>query len=49
MMSPMSQAPFQRLLEGIGLVGFDGEDNEIADFVDDRAEVVAARALGDFA
>src|SRR5438045_959631 len=40
-MSPMSQAPRQRRV----LLGFDGEDNEIADFVDDRAESLAARAL----
>src|SRR6266545_4490789 len=39
--SPISQAPLQRFL----LFGFDGEDNEIADFVDDRAEAFAARAL----
>ena len=38
----MSQAPRHRLL------GFDREDNEIADFVDDRAECVAADALGRF-
>src|SRR5437879_293441 len=42
MASPMSQAPRHRLL------GFDREDNEIADFVDDRAECVAADALGRF-
>src|SRR2546425_711662 len=42
MASPISQAPLQRLL----LLGFDGEDNEIADFVDDRAEALAACALG---
>src|SRR5438105_3760794 len=40
-MSPMSQAPRQRRV----LLGFDGEDNEIADFVDDRAESLPARAL----
>src|SRR5207248_6558123 len=40
-MSPMSQAPRQRRV----LLGFDGEDNEVADFVDDRAEGLAARAL----
>src|SRR5881396_3255672 len=45
MASPISQAPLQRFL----LLGFDGEDNEIADFVDDRAERVAARALRRFA
>src|SRR5436309_1582994 len=42
MTSPISQAPLQRLF----LLGFDGEDNEIADFVDDRAQAFAARALG---
>src|SRR5713226_6201300 len=42
--SPMSQAPRQRRL----LLGFDGEDNEVADFVDDRAEALAARALCGF-
>src|SRR6266511_2078942 len=41
MASPISQAPLQRFW----LLGFDGEDNEIADFVDDRAEAFAARAL----
>src|SRR6266446_5713464 len=41
MASPINQAPLQRFF----LLGFDGEDNEIADFVDDRAERVAARAL----
>src|SRR6266545_3954579 len=45
MASPISQAPRQRFF----LLGFDGEDNEIADFVDDRAEGVAARALRRFA
>src|SRR5262249_52363320 len=45
MASPSSQAPRQRP----GLLGFDGEDNEIADFVDDRAEALAARALGGLA
>src|SRR5437870_2299751 len=45
MASPSSQAPLQRRV----LLGFDGEDNEIADFVDDRAKALAARALGDFA
>ena len=40
-MSPMSQAPRQRRV----LLGFDGEDNEVADFVDDRAESLAACAL----
>src|SRR5882762_9042129 len=45
MTSPISQAPLQRLV----LLGFDGEDNEIADFVDDRAERVTVRALGGFA
>ncbi len=45
MASPISQAPLQRLF----LLGFDGEDNEIADFVDDCAERVAARALCRFA
>ena len=39
--SPISQAPLQRFF----LLGFDGEDNEIADFVDDRAQAFAARAL----
>ena len=43
--SPMSQAPRQRRL----LLGFDGEDNEVADFVDDRAEALAARPLCGFA
>src|SRR5712691_2153272 len=45
--SPRSQAPRpapQRRL----LLGFDGEDNEVADFVDDRAEALAARALCGF-
>src|SRR2546426_677767 len=42
MTSPISQAPLQRFF----LLGFDGEDNEIADFVDDRAQAIAARALG---
>ena len=42
MASPLSQAHPRRQR----LLGFDGEDNEIADFVDDRAERVAARALG---
>src|SRR6266566_5007924 len=42
--SPKSQAPRQRRL----LLGFDGEDNEVADFVDDRAEALAARALCGF-
>ena len=45
MTSPMSQAPPQRER----LFGFDGEDNEVADFVDDRAQVVAARAPRRFA
>ena len=45
MASPISQAPRQRLLEGGGLIVFDGEDNEIADFVDDGAEGVAARTF----
>ena len=48
MRSPMSQAPFQRLLEEGELIGFDGEDNEIADVVDDRAERVAARTFRRF-
>src|SRR5258706_8674380 len=45
MASPTSQAPLQRFC----LLGFDGEDNEIADFVNDGAERVAARALCRFA
>src|ERR1041385_501878 len=45
--SPINQAhPLRQLC---GLLGFDGEDNEIADFVDDRAERVAAGTLSDFA
>src|SRR5437867_3724292 len=40
--SPMSQAL-------CGLLGLDGEDNEIADFVDDGAERLAAGTLGGFA
>ena len=44
MASPTSQAHPRRQR----LLGFDGEDNEIADFVDDRAERVAADALGRF-
>src|SRR5712671_6009216 len=45
MARPSSQAPLQRRV----LLGFDGEDNEIADFVDDRAEAVATHTLGGFA
>ena len=40
--SPISQA--QRRDVPL-LLGFDGEDNEIADFVDDRAQIVATHAL----
>src|SRR5574341_648865 len=43
--SPSNQAQRQRCL----LLGFDGEDNEVADFVDDRAQRVAAGALCRFA
>ena len=38
--SPMTQAHL-----AWRLLGFDGEDNEVADFVDDRAEIVAVDAL----
>src|SRR5437867_7551880 len=47
--SPMSQAHPLPPRQRCGLLGFDGEDNEIADFVDDGAERVAARALCRFA
>src|SRR6266566_6202761 len=47
--SPMSQAPPLPPRQRCGLLGFDGEDNEIADFVDDGAERVAAGPLGGFA
>src|SRR5439155_11504727 len=47
--SPMSQAPPLPPRQRCGLLGFDGEDNEIADFVDDGAEPVAAGPLGGFA